>query len=144
MPTMSSPSHATTVLSVPINVRHAANESSCWNWPKLVAANNDIAGQSSSVAERSSREVDAAGAITEPDGATFACRSAFVFRHHPIAWSGMKGALAMATDLTLYLDDQPGELARVGDVLGKAGANIAGLCALITGGGKAEVHILVQ
>jgi hypothetical protein len=49
----------------------------------------------------------------------------------------------MATDLTLYLDDQPGELARVGDVLGKAGANIAGLCAL-TGGGQAEVHILVQ
>lgn len=50
----------------------------------------------------------------------------------------------MATDLTLYLDDQPGELARVGDVLGKAGANIAGLCALITGGGHAEVHILVH
>ena len=50
----------------------------------------------------------------------------------------------MATDLTLYLDDQPGELARVGDVLGKAGANIAGLCALTTGGGQAEVHILVD
>ena len=50
----------------------------------------------------------------------------------------------MATDLTLYLDDQPGELARVGDVLGKAGANIAGLCALTIGGGQAEVHILVD
>jgi hypothetical protein len=50
----------------------------------------------------------------------------------------------MATDLTLYLDDQPGELARVGDALGKAGANIAGLCAITTGGGQAEVHILVQ
>jgi hypothetical protein len=50
----------------------------------------------------------------------------------------------MATDLTLYLDDQPGELARVGDLLGKAGANIAGLCALTSGGGQAEVHILVQ
>ena len=49
----------------------------------------------------------------------------------------------MATDLTLYLDDQPGELARVGDVLGRAGANIAGLCALTTGGGQSEVHILV-
>jgi hypothetical protein len=49
----------------------------------------------------------------------------------------------MATDLTLYLDDQPGELARVGDVLGKAGTNIGGLCALTTGGGQAEVHILV-
>jgi hypothetical protein len=50
----------------------------------------------------------------------------------------------MATDLTLYLDDQPGELARVGDVLGKAGTNIAGLCALASGGGQAEVHILVD
>jgi hypothetical protein len=50
----------------------------------------------------------------------------------------------MATDLTLYLDDHPGELARVGDVLGKAGTNIAGLCALASGGGLAEVHILVE
>ena len=50
----------------------------------------------------------------------------------------------MATDLTLYLDDHPGELARVGDVLGKGGANIAGLCALTSGGGQAEVHILVE
>ncbi len=50
----------------------------------------------------------------------------------------------MATDLTLYLDDQPGELARIGDVLGQAGANIAGLCAVTTGGGQAEVHILVD
>jgi hypothetical protein len=50
----------------------------------------------------------------------------------------------MATDLTLYLDDQPGELARVGDLLGEAGSNIAGLCALTTGGGLAEVHILVE
>jgi len=50
----------------------------------------------------------------------------------------------MATDLTLYLDDEPGELALIGDVLGKAGVNIAGLCALTSGGGQAEVHILVQ
>ena len=50
----------------------------------------------------------------------------------------------MATDLTLYLDDQPGELARVGDVLGEAGANIEGLCAVTSGGGQAAVHILVQ
>jgi hypothetical protein len=49
----------------------------------------------------------------------------------------------MATDLTLYLEDQPGELARLGDVFGKAGVNIAGLCALTSGGGHAEVHILV-
>jgi hypothetical protein len=50
----------------------------------------------------------------------------------------------MATDLTLYLDDEPGELALIGDVLGKAGVNIAGLCALTSGGGHAEVHILVH
>lgn len=50
----------------------------------------------------------------------------------------------MATDLTLYLDDEPGELARVGDVLGRAGVNIAGLCALTSGGGQVEAHILVQ
>jgi hypothetical protein len=56
----------------------------------------------------------------------------------------MEGALVMATDLTLYLDDHPGELARVGDALGKAGTNIVGLCAVSTGGGVAEVHILVQ
>jgi hypothetical protein len=50
----------------------------------------------------------------------------------------------VATDLTLYLDDEPGELALIGDVLGRAGVNIAGLCAISSGGGHAEVHILVQ
>src|ERR1044072_6660722 len=50
----------------------------------------------------------------------------------------------MATDLTLYLDDEPGELARVGDVLGAVAANIAGVCALTTGGGQSEVHVLVS
>jgi hypothetical protein len=50
----------------------------------------------------------------------------------------------MATDLTLYLDNEPGALARVGDVLGQAGANIEGLCAVVSGGSQAEVHILVE
>lgn len=49
----------------------------------------------------------------------------------------------MATDLTLYLDNEPGELARIGDLLGEAGANIEGLCA-VGGGGQAEVNILVH
>lgn len=49
----------------------------------------------------------------------------------------------MAVDLTLYLDDDPGELGRVGRLLGQAGVNIDGCCAVRTGGGKAEVHILV-
>ena len=50
----------------------------------------------------------------------------------------------MATDLTLYLDDQPGELARVASLLGAAGVNIEGYCALRTAGGKSEVHLLVE
>jgi hypothetical protein len=132
------------VLSAGISVRHAANESGCWNTPKLAAANNEIAGQSASVMDRSSNDVDAAEASTELDAATKRCLGAFDFRLHRIRCRCTKGAFAMATDLTLYLDDQPGELARVGDVLGKAGTNIAGLCALTSGGGRAEVHILVD
>jgi hypothetical protein len=50
----------------------------------------------------------------------------------------------MATDLTLYLDDQPGELARLGELLGQAGVNIEGYCSVRSGGGKAELHILVE
>jgi hypothetical protein len=50
----------------------------------------------------------------------------------------------MATDLTVYLDDHPGELARLGEVLGEAGVNIDGFCAVTSGGGQAEVHVLVQ
>ena len=50
----------------------------------------------------------------------------------------------MATDLTLYLDDHPGELARVSGLLGRAGVNIQGFCAVTSGGGRAEVHVLVD
>ena len=50
----------------------------------------------------------------------------------------------MAIDITLLLDDQPGALAQIGEVLGRAGVNIEGLCAVTTGGGQAEVHVLVQ
>ena len=50
----------------------------------------------------------------------------------------------MATDLTVYLDDQPGELARLGQVLGDAGVNIEGFCATSAGGGQTEVHVLVE
>jgi hypothetical protein len=50
----------------------------------------------------------------------------------------------MATDLTLYLDDHPGALARVSGVLGAAGVNILGFCAVTSGGGAAEVHVLVD
>jgi hypothetical protein len=50
----------------------------------------------------------------------------------------------MATDLTVYLEDQPGELARLGRVLGDAGVNIEGFCAVTSGGGQGEVHLLVE
>ena len=50
----------------------------------------------------------------------------------------------MAIDLTLYLDDQPGELARVSGLLGAAGVSIQGFCAVTSGGGRAEVHLLVD
>jgi hypothetical protein len=50
----------------------------------------------------------------------------------------------MATDLTLHLDDHPGELARVGELLGRAGVNVEGFCAVTSGGGSAEVHVLVD
>ncbi|HYZ11901.1 MAG TPA: amino acid-binding protein [Actinomycetota bacterium] len=49
----------------------------------------------------------------------------------------------MATDLTISLEDRPGELARLGEALGGAGVNIDGGCATTAGGGG-EVHILVE
>jgi hypothetical protein len=50
----------------------------------------------------------------------------------------------MAIDLTVHLDDAPGEMARLGEVLGGAGVNIDGFCVLTSGGGKAEAHVLVE
>jgi hypothetical protein len=66
MPTMSRPSHATTVLLSGIADRQAVIESGCTNPPKLVAPNNAIACQSASVAVR--RFSDEAS--TEFDSAT--------------------------------------------------------------------------
>ena len=48
----------------------------------------------------------------------------------------------MPVDFTLILDDQPGELARLGEILGAAGVNIAGLAAF-TGEGRGIIHVLV-
>jgi hypothetical protein len=48
----------------------------------------------------------------------------------------------MATDLTIELQDRPGELARAAEALGSAGVNIDGGCAT-AGGGAAQVHFLV-
>jgi len=49
----------------------------------------------------------------------------------------------MAKDLTLMLEDHPGTLADMGEVLGKAGVNIDGMCGF-TSQGKGVIHILVE
>jgi hypothetical protein len=46
-------------------------------------------------------------------------------------------------DLTVIMDDQPGKLADLGETTGRAGVNIAGLCAMV-GDGKGFIHILVE
>ena len=46
-------------------------------------------------------------------------------------------------DLVIIPDDEPGVLARLGEVMGGAGLNIEALSAF-TGGGKGVVHILVD
>jgi hypothetical protein len=49
----------------------------------------------------------------------------------------------MPTDLTVVLEDRPGELGRLGGATGSAGVNILGMCAF-TGEGRGVVHILVD
>jgi hypothetical protein len=47
----------------------------------------------------------------------------------------------MPKDLTIVLQDRPGELARVGEATGSAGVNIQGMCAM-TGEGRGMIHLL--
>ena len=49
----------------------------------------------------------------------------------------------MPKDLTVILQDRPGELARLGQASGEAGINIQGMCAF-TGEGRGIIHILVD
>jgi hypothetical protein len=49
----------------------------------------------------------------------------------------------MPTDLTVVLRDQPGELARLGEVTVSAGVQLRGLAAF-TGDGRGFVHVLVD
>jgi hypothetical protein len=49
----------------------------------------------------------------------------------------------MPKDLTVVLQDRPGELARLGQATGEAGVNIEGMCAF-TGEGRGVIHILVD
>jgi len=51
----------------------------------------------------------------------------------------------MARDLTVVLQDRPGELARIGEATGSAGVNIQGMCAFTgVGNGKGIIHLLVD
>jgi hypothetical protein len=50
---------------------------------------------------------------------------------------------AMPTDLTVILEHRPGELTRLGEVAGEAGARIRGLAAF-TGDGRGVVHLLLD
>jgi hypothetical protein len=47
----------------------------------------------------------------------------------------------MAKNLTVVLQDRPGELARLGEATGRAGVSIQGMCAL-TGEGHGVIHLL--
>jgi hypothetical protein len=49
----------------------------------------------------------------------------------------------MPTDLTVVLADEPGALARLGEVTAGAGVHLRGLCAF-TGDGRGFVHALVD
>ncbi len=49
----------------------------------------------------------------------------------------------MATDLTVVLEDRPGQLAQMGEALGDAGVNIEGFCATAHEG-IAILHVLVE
>lgn len=49
----------------------------------------------------------------------------------------------MAKNLTVHLEDKPGALAEMGEVLGKAGVNIDGICS-VTCEGVGVINILVE
>jgi hypothetical protein len=49
----------------------------------------------------------------------------------------------MPTDVTVVLQDEPGQLATLGSALGSAGVNIKGMCAF-TGEGRGIIHVLID
>jgi hypothetical protein len=50
---------------------------------------------------------------------------------------------AMPIDLMVILKDEPGELARLGEVTGAAGVNLLGMAAF-TGQGRGVIHVLID
>ena len=53
------------------------------------------------------------------------------------------GRKKIATNITIKLENRPGELARLGKALGGAGINVEGMCA-VTSAGAGTVHLLVE
>ena len=53
------------------------------------------------------------------------------------------GRKKIATNITIKLENRPGELARLGEALGGAGINVEGMCA-VTSAGAGTVHLLVE
>jgi hypothetical protein len=49
----------------------------------------------------------------------------------------------MASDLSVILEDNPGELARLGEATGQHGINVQGMAAF-TGDGRGVIHLLVE
>src|SRR5215217_4634858 len=49
----------------------------------------------------------------------------------------------MAKNLTVVLQDRPGELARLGEATGRSGVSIQGMCAM-TGEGHGVIHLLFE
>src|SRR5213079_2847347 len=66
----------------------------------------------------------------------FECRIAFVLIYPRARERGQ-----MPKDLTIVLQDRPGELARLGEATGSTGVNIQGMCAM-TGEGRGVIHLL--
>jgi hypothetical protein len=49
----------------------------------------------------------------------------------------------VASDLSVILEDSPGQLARIGEATGQHGVNVLGMAAF-TGDGRGVIHILVD
>jgi hypothetical protein len=49
----------------------------------------------------------------------------------------------MPTDVTVVLQDEPGQLAKLGGATGLVGVNIQGMCAF-TGEGRGIIHLLID
>lgn len=52
-------------------------------------------------------------------------------------------SVAMPTDITVVMRDQPGEIARLGELIGADGVHVRGLAAF-TGDGHGFVHLLLD